>query len=653
MDGMASLRHAIETVPIPGAPPRLSHNGAAVGLALLDTALRLNHVRRLTERLTVVEHGTARRSTDVDISLKLLDEGQRQATSNLQDLIGREHGERTVSRPGVTTLWVPIARLPRSSVSPVDVYDGTGEKLPRLTQHETSRLLASGLYRLLRGILASDEHAHSPKQDLSAFLFRLHEPRWLIQRALLTLLTERDHPAEEFTHPPADGLVAGHGRQCRDMALRILDGYGHLLAEYAQLLDVAVRDYLLVIALDDNVDEHRLNYETPLYVSDDRPRRFAEYWRRVRASHSGYFARYDTTIPATLRSYHLVVQTAPEVDLTRLYLTTDADGPLAHNLAADLKSLAGRELTAGKTAAGKILELQTQTVLRQLADLLRRRKWEASRSGVELPETALPVTHRLAAAATTGEAVRLAGNDVDNALLRHPAVDAENLRTAAEEVTGRELGQDLVVVGNFTDNQAQAYWRRSAGEGGYGEQVRIRAGLVLKDSGEAGPRSVMFYALAVAATAWGLGWLLVGSPLPYGRQATEALGNVGDGQSVITMLLLVPGFLYTRLALPPRRSVAAYLRTLPRTLGQLCIVSPAGLAAAIAAQSRGEVVQVFLTIAVVLPVLTALILFSLRSWRVERVPLTRIAVPKWAGNGPIAGKPLPPNVRFGPGGGLR
>ncbi|MGH3624545.1 MAG: hypothetical protein ACRDQ5_22620, partial [Sciscionella sp.] len=152
MDGMDSLRHAIRTVPIPGAPPRLSHSGAAIGLALLDTSLRLNHVRRLTERLAVAEHGTARRTTEVDVSLKLLDDGQREAAANLRELIGKEHGERFSPGAGNATLWVPVARLPRNSVSAVDVYDGTGKQLPRLSQHEISRLLASGFYLLLRGI---------------------------------------------------------------------------------------------------------------------------------------------------------------------------------------------------------------------------------------------------------------------------------------------------------------------------------------------------------------------------------------------------------------------------------------------------------------------------------------------------------------------
>ncbi|WP_246257587.1 hypothetical protein [Amycolatopsis anabasis] len=648
---MESLRHAVATVPIPGAPPRLSHNGAAVGLALLDASLRLNHVRRLTERLTMAEHGAARRTTEVDVSLRLLDEGQREATTDLQELIGKEHGERGA---GGTTLWVPIARLPRRGVSAVDVYDGTGQKLPRLTQHETSRLIASGLYRLLRGILASDEHAHSARQDLSGFLFRLHEPRWLVQRALLTLLTERDHPANEFSLPPAEGTVSGHGRQCREIALQVLDDYRHLLVDYAQLLDIAVRDYLLVVALDDAVDEYRLSYETPLHVGEGAPAtllpRLAEEWRRVRASHGGYFVRYETTIPATLKSYHLVVKATPETEMARMYLSTDADRHQAENLARDLRSLAQRQEAAERDGAGpavrKILELQAQTALRTLADLLRRRKWEAGRSGVELTAHALPACHRLAAAATIGDAVRTATNEVDNAVLRHPNVDAATLRAAADELTDRELGRDLVLVDQVTDNQAQAYWRRSGDGIACGDQVRINAGLLLKDSTESGPRNVMLYALAVAATCYLLGWLLVRSPWPFGRRATEALGHVEDGQSVITMLLLVPGFLYTRLALPPRRSVAAYLRTLPRVLGQLCIVSSAGFAAAIAAKSPGEVVQVFLIIAVVLPVLTALLLIGLRSWRESTSPLSRIGVPRWVGNGARRRGPRAPNVRF-------
>jgi len=646
---MDSLRHAIETIPIPGAPPRLSQQGAAVGLALLDTSLRLNHVRRLTERLTVVEHGTARRTTEVDVSLKLLDEGQREATAQLQNLIGREHGERAGARTvQQRSLWVPLARLPRREMSPVDVFDGAGQKLPRLTQHEASRLVASGLYRLLRGILASDEHAQSAKNELNMFLFGVHEPRWLVQQALLTLLTERNLPAEEFTLPPAEGTFPGYGRQCREMALDVLDGYAHLLVEYEYLLGVAIRDYMLVVALDDAVDEHRLSYETPLHVQT-RPSRAVEQWRRLRASRRGYVVQYETVVPATLKSYHLVASTAPEAEISRMYLSTDADQFQVDGLAADLLSLAERqesaELHESDGASHKILELQAQTVLRRLADLVRRRKWEASQSGVELAARALPACHRLAAAATTGDAVRTETNELDNSLRRHPEFTVANLRDAARELVDREFGQDLVLVNSITDNEARAYWRRSGGDQ-RGDQVRVRAGLVLRDSTKSGPRNVMLYALAVALVSFVLGWLLVGSPWPYGRGASAALDDIGDGQSVITMLLLVPGFLYSRLALPPRRTVVGYLGALPQVLGQLSIVAAAAFAATVATQSNGRVVQIALTVAVALPVLAAAVLFGQLSWR-EQVPLSRIGVPRWVGNGVLdRRKPLAANVRF-------
>ncbi|WP_236796922.1 hypothetical protein [Amycolatopsis sp. GM8] len=645
VDGMESLRHAIATIPIPGAPPRLSHQGAAVGLALLDTALRLNHVRRLTERLTVVEHGSARRITEIDVGLKLLDEGQRQATAELPGLIGKEHGGTGTHQ---RALWVPLARLPRRDVSPVDVYDGAGHKLPRLTQHEASRLVASGLYRLLRGILAGDEHAQSAKQELNTFLYRVHEPRWLVQRALVTLLSERTHPDDEFHLESAEGTVPGYAKQCRDMALRVLDDYAHLLVEYTQLLDIAVREYLLVVALDESVDEYRLTYETPLQVNANVPR-WAEQRQRVLASRRGYFVTYETTIPATLKSYHLVASTSPEAEIGRMYLSTDADRQLVAGLAADLESLAERQEAAAIEESGgsrhKILELQAQTVLRRLADLLRRRKWEAGQSGVALPAENLPACHVLAAAAITGDAVRTYSNELDNSLRRHPRFTVANLRAAAAELVDRQVGQDLVLVGTVSDNEARAYWRRAAADDASGEQVRVRAGLVLKDSTKSGPFNVMLYTLGVALVSFGLGWLLAGTPWPYGPGAREALTHIEDGQSVITMLLLVPGFLYTRLSLPPRRTVVGYLGTLPRALGQLSIAATAAFAATIATRSSAPVVQATLTIAVALPVLAALFLLAQHSWHEFTVPLARIGVPRWVGTPSRRGQ-LEPDVRF-------
>lgn len=638
MDGISSLRHAIETVPVPGAPPRLSRNGAAVGLAMLDTALRLNHVRRLTERLKVTEHGTARRTTEVDISLTLLDEGQRYATSRLRELLSHEHAERpdvSVRRSG---LWVPVARLSRETMSPVDVYDGAGNKLPRLTQHETARLLASGLYRLLRGILASHEDAQSPGTDLGRFLFRVHEPRWLVQQALITLLTERNSPAETYRFDATPNTHPGHVKRCRDFALGLLETYREPLVEYARLLDIAVHEYLLVVALDGDVDEHLLTYETPLYVRG-RPGPVSGTLRRFAAARRGYFIEYDAEFPLTLKSYHLVAETAPETHVAHMFLSTDADAFPVAGLVTDLSTLADTWELADRDGAGpatrKIIELQAQTVLRKLAGLLRRRKWEASQADITLTGALLPACHHLSAAASNGEAKRMRDNRLDNSLLEHSNFTVANLRAAVAELRDSELAKDLVLVKNVPDRQPHAYWRQSGHTSEIG-RVRLHAGLVLMDGAEGGPGSMAGYAAAVAATVYLLALLITRSPWPYGRAATDALGSIGDGQSVITVLLLVPGFLYTRLALPPRRSISAYLRTLSRAIGLLCILCTAALAAAIATRSSGSLIQVFVTIAVAVPLLSIPLLLGQRALRPSRFPVTRIGAPRWATNDPVA-----------------
>ena len=645
---MASLRHTIETVPVPGAPPRLSRSGAAVGLALLDTALRLNHVRRLTERLKVVEHGTARRTTEIDISLPLLDEGQRYAMSRIPELISEDRGDRTESADHRPTLWVPVARLPRESVSPVDVYDGTGHKLARITQHETSRLIACGLYRLLRGILASHEDAQSPGTDLSIFLHKVHEPRWLLQQALLTLLTERSSPVREYSFDPTPDTMPGHVRKCREFALDLLEAYREPLVEYTKLLDIAVREYLLVVGLDDRVDEHLLTYETPLYVRD-KPGPVVGTLRRFAAARRGYLVEYEAEFPLTLKSYHLVAETSPEMHVAHMYLSTNADETPVTRLSTDLTTLADRWESTRRDGTGaathKIIELQAQTVLRHLAGLLRRRKWEAGQAGIALPDAVLPACHRLAAAASTGEARRTSGNNLDNSLLRHSNFTVANLRAAAGELTESELARDLVLVKKVPDREPHVYWRRSGVTSEIG-RARLRAGLVLADATEGGPSSMAGYAAMVAATVYLLACLMTRSPLPFGPDATAALGSIADGQSVITVLLLVPGFLYTRLALPPRRSIAGYLRTLSIAVGQLCILCTAALAATIATRGSGPVVQVFVTIGVVVPLLSIALLLRPRR-RQSRFAFTRIGAPRWAaGDTRPTGKQLTPDVRY-------
>ena len=128
MDSSTALRYAITSVPVPGAPPRQNAVGAAIGLSFLDSALRLNHIRRLSETLTVTDHRVARRTTEVDVSLAMLDEGQRRATVLSRDLRSASRSEH--DDPGPDGVWVPVARIARRSTAPVTIWDTSGARLP-------------------------------------------------------------------------------------------------------------------------------------------------------------------------------------------------------------------------------------------------------------------------------------------------------------------------------------------------------------------------------------------------------------------------------------------------------------------------------------------------------------------------------------------
>ena len=332
MDSSTALRQAIASVAVPGAPPRQNAVGAAIGLSFLDSALRLNHIQRLSETLTVTDHRTARRTTEIDVSLAMLDEGQRRAAALSREL-------RSASRAGgpdqpvPDEVWVPVARIDRRSTAPVTIWDTSGARMPRLTQQECGRLLAAGLFRLLRGILDSLPGA-AADSDLHLLLHRVPEAEWLLQYAIDVLVTERHRPPAEPPRPRATGVVAGQGARYRAIALAVLDKHDDALTEFFELLDVALDNDLLIVALDPSRDEHLLTYETPLHVAseEDAGHRVA---RLLRSSAEGYHLEYRSSISSSIPAYHLVVDAEPGVDVAPMYLSTDTDVRTAAALRAD------------------------------------------------------------------------------------------------------------------------------------------------------------------------------------------------------------------------------------------------------------------------------------------------------------------------------
>jgi hypothetical protein len=650
VDGISCLREAIETVPVPGAPPRLSRDGAAVGLAFLDAALRLNHVRRLTERLSLVEHGVLHRTTEIEVSLNMLDSGQAEAAMLFRRLASPTLTEADSAAIGKSTMWVPVARTSRRSADPVDVRDAAGTKVPRLTQYETSRLLASGLYRLLRESLTTHPDSSNTDTDLSRILFKVHEPRWLIQAALLTLFTERNRPAGMTVARPTRGTVDGHVRQYRNLALDVFDNYRDYLKDYSALLNVALNEHLLVVALDTTSEEHLLSFDSPMYVNRRRATIAHGLWQTLRASGEGYYVQYHTSIPATLRSYHLVLETAPGVDIRQIYMSTDTDAKTLGSLDSDLQVLAGRldrqyQAPRGDPAR-KVLELEMQTALRKVAEVVRRRRWEASHAGFGLPEQALQATLQLTQAVVAGEATVDDGERLNNSILKHPSVSPGHLRGAVAELAGREMLHDLSLERDPVTNRAHAYWRpppeRSINSG----QVRIRAGAILRDATGAGPRDALLYTGVLAGTAYLMACFLTRSVWPYAGSRETFFRLGANAEAVIAVLLVVPGFLYTRLTLPDPHSISGHLRAVPRLVVRICIFSMVIIAAAVAAAGPPSLVRLSFIVGTLLPVASTVLLLRRRPYDRKKA-LGRMGAPTWSwGERTRRSKPVTPDVLF-------
>src|SRR5690242_6127508 len=76
---LGDLRALIQALPVPTAPPAFPQKEAALGLALMDLSLRLDHILRLSEHLTLLDRGHMTRSISVDIDLEAISGIQRES----------------------------------------------------------------------------------------------------------------------------------------------------------------------------------------------------------------------------------------------------------------------------------------------------------------------------------------------------------------------------------------------------------------------------------------------------------------------------------------------------------------------------------------------------------------------------------------------
>ena len=616
---------------MPGAPPRQNTVGAAIGLSFLDSALRLNHIRRLSETLTVTDHRVARRTTEIDISLAMLDEGQRRATMLSRDLRSasrredRDSGGRGLGPGGPHR--PPQHRAGRHLGSP------PAPACPGSPRTSAAGCSPPGLFRLLRGILDSLPGT-TTDSELHLLLHRVPEAEWLLQHAIDVLVTERHRPPADPPRPRAAGVVAGQGARYRAIALAVLDKHEHALAEFFELLDVALDNDLLIVALDPARDEHVLTYETPLHVTseEDAGHRFA---RLLRSSAEGYHLEYRSSISSSIPAYHLVVDAEPGVDIARMYLSTDTDARTAAALRADLLVLAA---AAGERAARADRPSVVQDPRAADAD-------DAAHPGRPRPPAALggragrdrrtgaPDGGQLRAGPRRGLRGGNGRSGRRGRQLRPAPSGAAARAVAARRPTSsspRSSTPSVALENDPSPSRAHASWHGcSTPTATAGAPVEIRAGMLLRDTTAAGPRRVCQYAVLVAVVGFLFAAFLAGDPWPFGAASRARLGAIGDADAVIGVLLLVPGFLYTRLGLADQRSISGRLRALPRAVANVCIAVIAVVAATVASGLSGGWVQLAFATMVVLPLAAATLLLYRRRPMSDTAELVRLGAPQW------------------------
>ena len=421
------LLDAITFVPIPSRRPGFSRADEVSGLTLLELALRLDHVTRAHENLHLIDHGYLRRSVSMDLDLRMLTARQRAALvvrrpTDADSLLARE-AERAAGtgRPGGTDraaadraadrdrgerLWIPLARQMRDHLAPVTVTDSSGAVVPRLTSYATSEVLIAGMARLLRIQLASRRAVRVNGGDGGPLEIRA---RWLIERAMAHLIRHgydvdiEGRPDGGAGDGPGDGPDAAHLADLRAQARSYVEGLPDEHAEELNwLLEVAVGQQLLIAMIPGAAAEAHLRYEAPpvparpavspvrlalrdLFAGSRHVPGPRATWGAVRtvvrsrpwrqlAPGRELTVSYHTQIPRIVRSYHLSVETSPEIHVRRFLLVTDADRRAVENLIKDVNQLAEHAAAgAFAGAGGEVFRAELHDALARCAALARLR----------------------------------------------------------------------------------------------------------------------------------------------------------------------------------------------------------------------------------------------------------------------------------------
>jgi hypothetical protein len=647
-DFLAALRHT----PIPTSPPPHDSHQEALGLNLLALALRLEHIDRMSEELSLADSTHMARSVSIDINMNVLTPEQ---------LYALRSDPSQESRP--LSVWIPVARQSRTDLAPVVVRNAGGEVVPRLTQVETAHALIHGMTKAFRMFLNSDPRTEDRDQLLFDIRNGLNRSRWLIEATIAKMIdTGGRHsspvPSRSVRHRATDS------DSIRDKAAQAVQQLFPDDSPFLRLLEIAASQYLLVAQVRTNKTQAFLRYDAPVMPARDRDLRGRATIGRWGAFRHEFSVQYATIIPRAVNSYHVTLEVPPEIQIRRYFLTSDVDAPALRSLVNDMRAVAD-SYDDIRDVSAKLLELELQGIVSRMAEFGRRRYRDLesfmsyiedcystfSRSRPRFPartERPDPVS---AAESLVPQQRIITGlghlshhYETDNLRkLGDGLVGPAELRRWADALESSQVHADIYVDNDPRENAGHAHWqRRPFGSDPQSvEPVSATVYMALVDDPPSLASNVSKLLLAVLLLVVGFGVFLqprlfAGIPVLGWLGEQFGLGE-GDGgvissaDAIVTMLLLVPGLMLSRLDIPSSKSVLGRLRLFPRYVAYTAVIVAGFLALTVAAgrddQLAGPLVAAIIAL-LLLAVLVGIDGIAKAVKRRSRVPVSQVS-PHW------------------------
>jgi hypothetical protein len=315
-----------------------------------------------------------------------------------------------------------------------------------------------------------------------------------------------------------------------------------------------------------------------------------------------------------------------EIQVRRFFLTTDVDSPALHSLVADMRAVADNYDNL-RTVAPKLLELELQGIASRLAEFGRRRQRDLETFRAYIEERyatfssrppRFPARHDTAT--PTGDTGLALDQPVVTRLERFANLyEADHFRKLAEDLMPRQtlldlaqeleetqVDQDVHVDNDPRENAGHAQWTRRpfGADPGSVEPVTSTVYMALVDDPPSLASNVAKLLLAVLILVVGFGVVLepeffadipvLGSLGTRFQPEFEGNGPISSADAIVTILLLVPGVLLSRLEIPSNKTVLGQLRLFPRYVAYTSVIIAGALAFLVASGRAGSLDRPFL-----------------------------------------------------------